>query len=327
MTDRPAYDAQGLLVMVACAVIISWGISQAAHLVVLILLAILVAYASLPFPEWLMQRFQLGKNLAIGLMLVLGGAAYLVTLFLLYEKISRLRATLPFYHQRFMDLYESVLLFLNAHGINAGSLSSAKLSTSDRILELSRRIIPGAAGFLSGGLLVCLLALLFLIAMIEQPGGQRGSVGKALRSFSGDIESYIVVTAKTGAIAALANLLLFLALGVEFPFIWFVLSFFLRFIPSVGFIIALVPPTLVTLLVFGWKRALVVAGGFILINLLADYVVNPISMNKGADVSFLEMTLSLVLWGALLGPAGGIVAIPLTMALRKFVEMKSEGQS
>jgi|SRR5580658_10006051 predicted PurR-regulated permease PerM len=85
MTDRSAYDAQGLLVMVACVVIISWGISQAAHLVVLILLGILVAYASLPFPEWLMQGFQLGKKLAIGLMLVLGGAVYLVTLFLLYE--------------------------------------------------------------------------------------------------------------------------------------------------------------------------------------------------------------------------------------------------
>jgi predicted PurR-regulated permease PerM len=37
------------------------------------------------------------------------------------------------------------------------------------------------------------------------------------------------------------------------------------------------------------------------------------------------MTLSLVLWGALLGPAGGIVTIPLTMALRKFIEMQSQG--
>lgn len=80
-----------------------------------------------------------------------------------------------------------------------------------------------------------------------------------------------------------------------------------------------------TLLVLGWKRALLVLSGLILINLVMDYVVNPIFMKKGADVSFLELMLSLVFWGALLGPAGGILAVPLTLALRKLIDKQSQG--
>ncbi|HTT20242.1 MAG TPA: hypothetical protein VMG82_14930 [Candidatus Sulfotelmatobacter sp.] len=51
---------------------------------------------------------------------------------------------------------------------------------------------------------------------------------------------------------------------------WYV---FLNFILTWGFSIALVPPTLVTLLMHGWQRALVVACGLILTNLIVDNVV------------------------------------------------------
>jgi len=46
------------------------------------------------------------------------------------------------------------------------------------------------------------------------------------------------------------------------------------------------------------------------------------------NVSFAEMMLSLVFWSAVLGAAGGILAVPLTMVLRKFITMnKSAGES
>jgi predicted PurR-regulated permease PerM len=70
---------------------------------------------------------------------------------------------------------------------------------------------------------------------------------------------------------------------------------------------------------FGWKRALVVAGGLILTNLIVDNVVTPIFMKHAVDVSFLEITLSLVGWAFVLGLTGAVLAIPLTLALRKFI--------
>lgn len=42
-------------------------------------------------------------------------------------------------------------------------------------------------------------------------------------------------------------------------------------------------------------------------------------LKKGLHVALLEMMLSLVVWGFLLGPWGGVLAVPLTLALRQFV--------
>ena len=70
---------------------------------------------------------------------------------------------------------------------------------------------------------------------------------------------------------------------------------------------------------FGWKRALLVACGLILTNVIVDNMVTPIFMKRAVNVSFLEITLSLVFWAFLMGLAGAILAIPLTLALKKFL--------
>ena len=114
-------------------------------------------------------------------------------------------------------------------------------------------------------------------------------------------------------------------MGVDTPLIWCFPYFLLDFIPTLGFLIALVPPTSVTLLMYGWKRALLVACGLILSNLIVDNVVTPMFMKKAVDVFLLEITLSLVGWAFLLGLAGAILAIPLTLGLKKPI-LKTPGE-
>jgi AI-2 transport protein TqsA len=94
------------------------------------------------------------------------------------------------------------------------------------------------------------------------------------------------------------------------------LSFFMSFIPSIGFIIAFVPPVLIALIKFGAMRAVLVAIGLILINMVVEYVIQPMFMKKGLEISFLEVTLSLMFRGYLLGPWGAVLAIPLTCRSR-----------
>ncbi len=309
----------------ACLVVILWGIRSASDLVGLILLGLLLACVFLPLPEWLMQRFHLGKYPAIGLTVASLGTLSLVTVLYLYERIFHLRAMLPTYQEHFTILYGKALLLLNAHGINFASNSVTKLSSSDRFLEIGRVVLPEAGRVLSDGLMISILALIFLIVLIEGPEEKRGPLVERLHSQSADVRRYIAISAKTSAITALVNLVLLLVLGVDFPVVWCVLYFWLRFIPNLGFVIAMIPPVFVALLMSGWQRAILVAGGLILTNVMADYVLTPIFMKKGVDVSFVEMTLSLIFWGALLGPAGAILGIPLTVALRKLMDEHSFG--
>ena len=75
-----------------------------------------------------------------------------------------------------------------------------------------------------------------------------------------------------------------------------------------------------TLLMLGWQRALLVVGGLILTQMISDYVIQPMLMKKTLHVSFLQVTLSLIIWGFLLGPTGGVLAVPLTMSIKKYIE-------
>jgi AI-2 transport protein TqsA len=303
----------------ACTVIILWGIRAASDILGPLLLGLLLAYAVVPFLKWLMQRFKFTKSTAIAVTAVAVLAFVLFLLVPLEFATVRIAEKLPTYEQRLTGLWEQVTTYANAHGFVAPILSVQNVLTPERLRTITRVFIPEAGMLISNGLLISLLGFLFVMEMTESIGVKRSALAETLAYYGSDAASYVAVTAKTGAINALLNLVLLLALGVDTPALWCFVYFFLNFIPTLGFMVALVPPTFVTLLMFGWHRALLVAGGLILTNVIVDNVVKPIFMKHAIDVSFLEVTLSLVVWTFLLGLTGAIIAIPLTLGLRKFI--------
>jgi len=304
----------------ACAVLIMAGIRAASSILGPLLLGLLLAYAVVPLPKWIMRSFQLSKNKAIALTAVAAFAFGLFLLFALDVATLRIAQKLPAYEQRLAELYGQATVTMNADGIVAPILSIKNVFTPERINEITRIVLPEAGDLLSRGLMVFLLAFLFVVTMAEDIGVTQGPLAEKLAYYASDAQRYVAVTAKTSGINTLLNLAFLLAMGVDTPVVWSILYFFLNFIPTIGFMIALVPPTFVTLLMYGWKKALVVAGGLVLTNLIVDNVVTPIFMKHAVDVSFLEITLSLVGWAFLLGLPGAILAIPLTLSLKKFIQ-------
>ncbi len=303
----------------ACIVIVLWGIKAASEIIWPVLIALLIAYCILPLPTWLLQRFKLGKNVVLVLTALLMIALHVVLFSMLAVTISRMRARLPVYAEHFKGAEAQLASFLTSLGLDAASIIPAELFTPDQLLKLAHVILPEAGGLLSARILIILLTLIFVIEMVEEVGAKRSGPGEHLAFFSGEIRQYIGIQARMGGHNALLNLALLVILGVDFPILWCVLYFFLNFIPSLGFIIAMVPPTFIAFLMFGWERALMVAVGLILTNSLIDKLVTPRFMKKGVDVSFLELTLSLLFWGFLLGIPGGILAVPLTLVLKKVI--------
>jgi len=238
---------------------------------------------------------------------------------MLAETSVHMKAKLPVYEEHFRILFERAAVFVNARGINLASLAASAKPNAERIAGMARTVLPGVIGVFANRLLILLFALLFLAEMVETDEARQSRLARSLLSYGGDVQGFIAVMAKTGAITAVANLVLLVAIGVDFPVLWSVLYFFLHFIPDVGIAISIVPPALLALVALGWKKALLVVAGFLLTNSLADYVLKPRLMQQELDLSFLEIMLSLMIWGFLLGPWGGILAIPLTLALRRFV--------
>ena len=308
------------LLAFACTVIIMAGLRAAAPILGPLLLGLLLAYAIVPFPKWIMRRFKLTKSAAIALTAVAALAFSLYIVFALDIASLRIGEKLPTYLRHLTSLYAQLETSASAHGIAAPDLSIKQMLTTERLSEITRMLLPEAGVIISNGILISLFAFIFVVTMVEDIGVTQGPFAEKLAYYASDAQRYVAVTAKTSGINALANLIFLIVLGVDTPVVWSFLYFFLNFIPTLGYVIALLPPTFVTLLMYGWKRALVVACGLILTNLIVDNVVTPIFMKHVVDTSFLEITLSLLGWAFLLGLTGAILAIPLTLSLKKFVQ-------
>ncbi len=304
----------------AYVVIVAWGIKEASHILSVVLISLLLTFVILPLPKWLRSRFRLRKSVAIVLTVAIIATLYLVVAVALAEAGFHLREKLPIYAEQYHRLSERIAVFLSAHGIQSAQHFLKNSYSTDQLADCAITLLPETISLLSIRLLTWLLSLIFLIEIVYNDGGETSLLARNLVHYSKDVQRYIVISGQTGAMVALANLVLLIALGVDFPVAWCFLYFFLQFIPSIGFLIAIVPPAFMALLMLGWQRALLVVGGLILTQMISDYLIQPMLMKKMLHVSFLQVTLSLIIWGFLLGPAGAVLAVPLTMSIKKYIE-------
>jgi AI-2 transport protein TqsA len=308
------------LIIAACVVIVAVGIKAAAHVLSIILISLLMTYIILPVPQWLMRRFRIPKGLAITITVISVILMYSAITLALVEAGLEMKHKLPIYEEHMRSVLGHVTGFLAAHGVHVGVASVESWYSSDKVIGFAKDVLPGAIGLFSDRIMIALLSLFFLIEIAESEKAEVGPVARKLLYFGGDVRRFIIISAQTGGINALINLALLSALRVDFAFVWCFLYFFLHFIPNFGFAFSVIPPTLVALLMLGWKRALLVLGGLILSEMLGDYVIKPLLMAKELHISILDITLSLMVWGYLLGPAGAILAIPLTLVLRRYLQ-------
>ena len=311
----------------AAVVVLLWGLRVAAPVLNPFLLAVVLAFSVAPIPNWFVHRFKFRKTTAILLTLVVVVVLGLVLLLAVGEAAVRLKDQLPAYQERFTALHVQVTDLIRSKGIDPAAISPLKKLTPEKMLTVSTEVLQALGGVLSNGVIVLMIFAVLLIEMVDSAVGGRSRYGEAFQFYGKDIQRYMAITAETGAINASANLVLLLVLGVDFPVLWCIVYFFMNFIPNVGFFLALVPPALLALLMFGWQRALAVVIGFLVTNSIVDNLVKPLFMKKGMDVSLLNVVLSLVFWTWLLGSVGAILAVPLTMAATKFLKMRAEGRS
>jgi len=220
---------------------------------------------------------------------------------------------------------------LSGFGIDAARLISGANLEPEKILDLASSFLSAGLTLVSASLIVLLVVVFILIeasgtiAEVRRGGTAHGLMSRYLL-YGKEVRKYVSIVSLSGLVNAVANTVLLLVLGVDFAILWGVLSFFLNFVPNLGFIFSVIPPASLALLVFGWQKALIVFIGFFIINSVSENVVKTRFMAKGLDVSLLLVILSLLVWTWTLGPMGTILGVPLTLVLyRTFAEHK-EGE-
>jgi predicted PurR-regulated permease PerM len=311
-----------LLLGGACFVIIIAGVKEAASTLNIILLAILLTQSIGPLPNWLMaKKFSPGIAVLVTLLIVTVGGLAIISL--LGTSIAGLIEKMPSYQERIANLIVSLKAFLAERGIDIAKIAPRESINPARIAQVAGAVIGTFGQMIGNGLLLLFLVIVFLLEAttinykVSRGLYPEGSVLYQFDEASRDSRKYVGLTGLAGLIQAVANVIVLEIAGIDFAVTWGVLFFFLNFVPGVGLLMALIPPAAIALLDYGWERALVVILSWMAINFVGDNIVKPRFMTKGFDIPLSVIILALLFWTWVLGPVGTVLAVPLTLTLKK----------
>jgi predicted PurR-regulated permease PerM len=310
-----------VVVVGAGIVIIAAGMKATATVVNLVLLSVLLAATLSPVPVLLSKR-GINRGAAIGitaLLALVGGVALIV---LLARSMSRLSGDLPQYQASLAGLVDGVSQKLAARGIE---VDQALKPDPARIMGTVGRLVRGALSGIGYGLLTLVLLVLFLIELplLKTDDTGIGSLRHRLDESMRLVRRFVGLNGMIGAVIAVINLVIMLAMGTNGAVLWAVIIFLFAFVPF-GFMLSLIPPFIVTVLEYGVGRGLLLFVIFFVVNFIGDNVIKPKIMGSGLGLSPLVIVLGLLGWGAVLGPMGALLAIPLTITLKQVLPILTE---
>jgi len=137
-------------------------------------------------------------------------------------------------------------------------------------------------------------------------------ISRLATDVSKSIQRYVGMKTIVSLLTAVVSYVVLAMVGVDFAIIWALLVFFLNFIPTVGSIVAVVFPALLTLVQFDTLTPfLIVAIGLGGTQFVIGNVIEPTYVGKSLNLSSLMILLALSFWGTVWGLPGMFLAVPL----------------
>lgn len=187
-------------------------------------------------------------------------------------------------------------------------------------------VFSGARAVLSPVGLTGLL-LIFLVLLLAEAeawrerltrafGPERG--GRLLNAFhrmGRQFGQFMWVQTLTGLVTAALTWGVCALAGLPFPLVWAVLTFVLEFFPTIGSLLAVIPPVLFAFAFGGAAQGGLVLLGLAVVQLGVGSLLNPKWQGDALKLSPTVVAFSVVFWGWLWGIGGAIIAVPLTAGL------------
>ena len=154
------------------------------------------------------------------------------------------------------------------------------------------------------------------LAIMFGDGAHHARLRSVLGQIDRDIRVYIRIKTTLAAITSALAYIVLAWIGVDFAGFWAVMVFFFYYIPTVGSILAIVAPALITLVQFDhltpFLIVLLVIGT---IQIVMANVIEPAMMGRSLNLSPLVVIFSLVVWGTIWGVVGMFLCVPIMVVL------------
>lgn len=322
-------SGQSILLTGACLIIILAGLKNAQQLVVPFFLATFIAILCLPTLKWL-ERKNIPGFLAVFIVIVLALLFGLVLALLIGTSLRDFTMTLPTYEQQLRQETRALFDWLNNYGIPISPKLVLEYFDPSAAMNIAANTLSGLGTALTNGFLILLTVIFILLETSSMPEKLKQALPNATSSLENftrityTVQRYLAMKTLLSALTGLTITAAMLILHVDYAILWGLLAFLLNYIPNIGSIIAAIPAVLLGLIQHGIFIAMIIAGIYVVVNVVIGNAVEPRFMGNRLGLSPLVVFISLVFWGWILGPVGTLLSVPLTMILKIALEATEE---
>lgn len=283
-------------------------------------IAVLLSFVFSPMVTFMVRR-KVPRFVAISVVLLIFLAFGYLIVQIVYTSAQSLLREFPKYQERFAQLLEETIVRFDLPQTIVSDLEITR-TVGNMVFSFSGTLMS----FLSGFMLVFIF-LLFLL--LEKPYVRRKMTlavrdettrrfNRVLIHINSQIGRYIAVKIFVSGLTASIVYVAFKVIGVDFPFIWAVLTFLFNFIPSIGSIAITFISGTFALVQFlpEWNPVIATFVSMATTQFLIGNLLDPKLLGDRLNLSPVVILLSLLLWGWLWGTAGLFLAVPLTVAIK-----------
>lgn len=279
-----------------------------------------------PLVHLLMKKRVPGK-VSVFLVILFFIFVFVGTAVLFANSLLQLSGRIPSYQNQLQSILNSISIYLPSIGV---SVESILRSIATFAFSASAGIITGA---LNAGSTVLVIFIVTTFLLLDSAGSpervqreaedETASLSK-FTELSSKVINYMLLRTETNLLGGIGTAIILLIGGIDFAILWGLLFFLFGYIPYLGFYLAAVPPMLLGLFKYGPIGALGVIIGITIINALVENVLFPSLAGKGLKLSTTAVFLSLFYWSYVLGTAGALIAVPLTIVVKIVLESSEE---
>lgn len=315
--------AMRFLVVAAATMVVVAGLREASEILLPFLSALFIAIVSLPFLAWL-QRNRVPTWLAV--MFTVAAAAGVVSVLgvVVGQSVGEFAQVVADsrYNERFEALANRLGAWAEQANLPFADRTPLDFVNPEAVVNLLGGTLAALAGLLQDAFLV-LLAVIFILveaagfrAKVRLAFGERGRSLERMSQITLQVQKYLAVKTVVSLGTGFLAFVWVWTLGIDFPLMWGLVAFLFNYIPNIGSIVAAVGPSVLALVQVDLGRALVVAAGYVALNIAFGNILEPTLLGRRLGMSILVVFLSLVFWGWVWGPMGLLLAVPITMSLK-----------
>jgi AI-2 transport protein TqsA len=311
-----------ILLGAAAAVVVGVGMHSLRDILAPVLLTLVLVICASPVRGRL-ERLGVPSGLATGSVILVVFALLAVFTYTVLIAFAQFVAMLPTYASQFQEIGGQIAAGLTRLGIGQAQIQSFVGSLDPAGIAAAITGALGSVASITGALVIVLTMMILMAAdavyartILRQLSERRPDLVQALRDYATNVRRYMVVTTVLGVVQGALNATALYLMGVPAALLWGLLAFLCSFIPNIGYFFAIIPPLVFGFLVGGWPTAIGVVVVYGVINGVVQSIIQPRVVGQAVSLSQTITFFSVLLWAALIGPVGAILAIPLTLLLK-----------